>query len=276
MELKSLLFEKSGKIGVITLNRPDVRNAISMEMFVELHELVKNLNWEGEVSVLIFKGAGRGFSSGYDVDDIDKREDFSFWQDLMRNNEGLRAYESLRKCSMVTIGQLHGFCLNGATDLCCQLDFIIAADDCQIGMPVVRILGTGLVNAWIYHIGPQWAKYMSMTGDTIDGSLAAKIGFAIKSVPEDKLEKTVMSFAERLTNVDRELLGLHKGIVNKGLDLMGYRTMQDYAAEIDSASHQSNIVRRNFNRTSGMGIKALSKIINQGFKPQKEPFEPIE
>jgi len=276
MELKSLLFEKSGKIGVITLNRPDVRNAISMEMFVELQELVKNLNWEEEVSVLILKGAGRGFSSGYDVDDIDKREDFNFWQDLTRNREGLRAYELIRKCNMVTVGQLHGFCLNGAVDLCCQLDFIITADDCQIGTPVVRILGTGLFNAWIYHVGPQWAKYMSMTGDNIDGSQAEKIGFAIKSVPEGRLEKTVMDFAERLTNVDRELLALHKANVNHGLDLMGYCTMQEYTAEVDSASHQSNIVRHNFSRTSGMGIKAVGKIINQGFKPQKEPFEPIE
>jgi hypothetical protein len=64
--------------------------------------------------------------------------------------------------------------------------------------------------------------------------------------------------------------------VNKGLDLMGFRTMQEYTAEIDSISHQADIVRRNFSRTSGMGIKALAKIINEGFKPQKAPFEPIE
>ncbi|MCX6005636.1 MAG: enoyl-CoA hydratase-related protein [Chloroflexi bacterium] len=276
MELKNLLLEKSGKVGIITLNRPEVRNAINTEMFLELQELIKNLDWEAEVSVLILKGAGKGFSSGYDIDEIDMREDFSFRQDMIRNYEALRIYDAFRNCNIATIAQLHGFCLNGATDLCHQMDFTITASDCTIGSPVFRCLGSGLTSMWIYHMGPQWAKYMMMTGDTIDGELAEKIGFAIKSVPEEQLEKTVMFFAERLANVDRELLAFHKTIVNKGLDLMGFRTMQEYAAENDCMSHQADTVVRTFRRTSGLGIKALGNIINQGFKPQKAPFEPIE
>jgi len=66
-------------------------------------------------------------------------------------------------------------------------------------------------NMWLYHMGPQWAKYMMMTGDTIDGEMAEKIGFAIKSVPEDKLESTVMHVAERLANVRKECCQLIRG-----------------------------------------------------------------
>jgi len=176
---------------------------------------------------------------------------------------------------MAIIAQLHGFCLNGGTDICHQLDFAIAADDCVIGYPTMRSMGASVANMWLYHMGPQWTKYMMMTGDSISGSFAEKIGFVIKSVPADQLEKMVMDFAGRLANVDKKILSAHKRRVNTGLELMGCRrSMLDYGSLSDCLTRTADTVQGTLDRTGGLGLEALLKEVNRGFKPQKAPFEP--
>ena len=90
---------------------------------------------------------------------------------------------------------------------------------------------------WLYHVGPQWAKRLLMTGDTVSGAEAAQIGLALKSVPADLLAAEVDGLARRLALVDRELLAANKRAVNLGLELMGARTMQRLAVEIDARGH---------------------------------------
>jgi enoyl-CoA hydratase len=276
LDLKYILYEQADKIGRITLNRPDLRNAISMDMLYEIRSVFQRLDWENEVRVMIIRGAGRGFSSGYDLDGLAESEETDPLQDSMRNIAVQGIYNELRNYRMATIAQIHGFCLNGATDLAHCVDFTVVTKDCEIGYPSLRCWGADMSNMWLYHMGPQWAKYMMMTGDTIDGEMAEKIGFAIKSVPEDKLESTVMHVAERLANVRKEMLSAHKGVVNQGLELMGMVALQRYAVNSDSITNQSDAVRKVFDRTLGLGIKSLLKIMNEGFKPQKAPFEPLD
>ncbi|MCX6007304.1 MAG: enoyl-CoA hydratase-related protein [Chloroflexi bacterium] len=276
MELHHILYEQSGKIGRITLNRPDYRNAINMAMLYEIRSVFQRLDWDNEVRVIIIRGAGQGFSSGYDLDDLAESEEMDPLQDVMRNSTVLGIYNGIRNCKMATIAQIHGFCLNGATDLAHHVDFTIVSKDCEIGYPTLRCWGADMANMWLYHMGPQWAKYLMMTGDTIDGEMAEKIGFAIKSVTSEKLESTVLHVAERLANVHKEMLAAHKGIVNHGLDLMGLVALQRYAVTSDSVTNQSDVVRKVFDRTLGLGVKALLKIMNEGFKPQKAPFEPLD
>ena len=85
-----------------------------------------------------------------------------------------------------------------------------------------------------------------------------------------------MHVAERLANVRKEMLSAHKGVVNQGLELMGMVALQRYAVNSDSITNQSDAVRKVFDRTLGLGIKSLLKIMNEGFKPQKAPFEPLD
>lgn len=276
LELQHILYEQAGRIGRITLNRPDLRNAITMNMLYEIRSVFQRLDWENEVRVIIIRGAGAGFSSGYDLDDLAESGEVDPQQDIMRNSAVLVIYNEIRNCRMATIAQIHGFCLNGATSLAHCVDFTVVTKECEIGYPTMRCWGADMANMWLYHMGPQWAKYLMMTGDTINGEMAEKIGFAIKSVPGDKLERTVMHVAERLANVNKEMLSAHKGVINQGLDLMGLAALQRYAVTSDSVTNQSDAVRKVFDRTLGLGIKALIKIINDGFKPQKAPFEPLD
>ena len=85
------------------------------------------------------------------------------------------------------IAQVHGYCLAGGTDLATLCDMIICADDARFGFPPGRDLGVLPNQMWLYHVGPQWAKRLLLTGDTVTGVEAAQIGLALKSVPADLL-----------------------------------------------------------------------------------------
>lgn len=276
VELKYIEYSQTGAVGRIKLNQPDNCNALTLEMLLEIRALMKQLDWQSEVKVLVISGAGRGFCSGYDLDMVTQREDLPVSLDILRNREVLDIYRDIRNCNMVTIGQIHGYCINAALDLCQQFDFNIVADDATIGCPVNRRIAATVVQMWPYYVGPQWAKYMLMTGDTIDGKMAEHIGFAIKSVPEDQLEKVTALFADRLSRVNKELLANQKTLVNRALDLQGCSQMQDIAAETLTIANHSEDVFKDFRRLCLLGVDRLKKDINEGFKPQRAPFEPLD
>src|ERR1700753_4466831 len=93
------------------------------------------------------------------------------------------------------IAQGHGTCIGMGTELAWFCDMIIVADDARIGFPPVRDLGTPPGNMWLYHCGPQWAKRLLLTGDSVSGRQAAAIGLALESVPADQLDDQVMARA---------------------------------------------------------------------------------
>jgi enoyl-CoA hydratase len=137
------------------------------------------------------------------------------------------------------IGQVHGYCVAGGTDLVLLCDMVVIADDANIGFPPVRAMGGPPAHMWTYLVGPQWAKYMLLTGEFLSGKEAAAVGLALKSVPFDDLEETVEEIADRLAMVHPDFLAGNKRSVNLALELQGARTMQKIAAEMDARMHSS-------------------------------------
>jgi enoyl-CoA hydratase len=112
---------------------------------------------------------------------------------------------------------------------------------------------------WLYMVGPQWAKRLLLTGDLIGGRDAATIGLVLKAVPGDQLVAEVEALADRLALIDADLLSANKRIVNIGLELMGARTLQRMAAEMDARGHLADS-RSAFNRTvREQGLKEAVK-----------------
>ena len=92
---------------------------------------------------------------------------------------------------------------------------------------------------WLYNVGPQWAKRLMLTGDSITGAEAQQIGLVLKAVPKEHLEYEVEQLADRLCKIDPDLLSTNKRIINMGLELMGARTLQRMAAENDVRGHNA-------------------------------------
>ena len=133
---------------------------------------------------------------------------------------------------------------------------VIAADDARFGFPATRDLGSPPQQMWLYHVGPQWAKRLLLTGDTIDGAEAASLGLALKAVPEADLEAEVEQLLDRLALIDPALLAAQKRIVNLGLELMGARTLQRMAAENDARGHLAPSAREFLRHAREVGLGA--------------------
>jgi enoyl-CoA hydratase len=233
----------------IVFNRPEKRNALSLALLTELDQALWEADNDSAVHAVVLKGEGKGFCAGYDLTPqppVSNSGDgpryrlgpFSnFDDDVWRLERGQRLRMTLFDMHKPVIAQIHGFCLAGGTDVALLCDMVIAADDTRIGFPATRDLGSPPNQMWLYHIGPQWAKRLLLTGDTITGTEAASLGLVMKALPVAELEGEVEQLLDRLALIDTALLAANKRIVNVGLELMGARTLQRLAAENDARGH---------------------------------------
>lgn len=252
----------------ITLNRPERRNALAVPLLRELEHALWEADDDTAVHCVIVRGAGPSFCAGYDLagfgakpaDDGVKRRrmrtiDDDIWS-LERNNRWMRALWEMHKPS---IAQIHGHCLAGGIDLALYCDMLIAAEDATIGFPPARNLGALPNNLWVYNCGPQWAKRLQLTGDTVTGAEAEKIGLVMKAVPAAELEAEVEGLADRLAMIDTSLLAANKRITNLAMELMGSMTLQRLAAENDARGHLAPATREYHQAVKEKGLKGAFK-----------------
>ena len=172
MEYEYVLTEKKGRIGYVILNRPKKLNALNKAFVGEIVDALKGMDDDREVRVIVIKGNGRAFTAGADLapDQPNRTSDVATAYDYKRvTRVWTDAADMIRGIGKPTIVQVHGYFLAGATDLFLLCDFILAAEDAQIGCPDVKGMQSVLRHAWTYLVGPQWAKYVLLTGDNIDG-----------------------------------------------------------------------------------------------------------
>lgn len=273
-----LLVERDGRILWLTLNRPEVHNAITIDLAERLASEIEAASRDGsaddpenrstdgdaEVRVVVIRGAGRSFCAGYDVGggQYGSRE-------LGPNARHLRRltqrWDRIFRAPLPVIAQVHGHCLAGGTDLAQHCDLVVVADDATIGFPAVRSMGVSLTQMWLYNVGPQWAKRLLLTGDSITGRLAAQIGFALTSVPADELAGEVERLARRIALVGREMLIGNKYVINHGLDLMGRTALQEMAAVQDAMAHRSPPAVEFAARARDDGLRAALRARDEPF-----------
>lgn len=268
-EFKNILYEVENGRARITLNRPEKLNALSHDLLYELQEALWEADDNRAVHCVIIKGQGRAFSAGYDLSGPRAEQGFSRVRsadnsyrggsmvddDAWQMEKTQRYRMALFDMHKPSIAQVHGYCLAGGTDVALLCDMIIAAEDATIGFPPARDLGALPNNMWLYNVGPQWAKRLMLTGDSVTGAEAQQLGLVMKAVPADLLENEVEQLADRLAKIDPDLLSANKRIINQGLELMGARTLQRMAVENDVRGHNAAAARTFGQRVRDKGLK---------------------
>lgn len=242
---EQVLWEKEGRIGWLTLNRPEKLNAINMEMMREFDEVLDEAERDSDVRVVVIRGAGRAFSAGYDLDPkAEGRDDRGDTVDDLTNlqwklNKWIRIWDFPKP----VIAQVHGYCLAGATQMCVMTDITVVAEDAKIGLPSIPVGGGFISPMWTWLVGPKRAKEMSFSpGKHIDGKTASDWGFANSAVPASQLESTVREMAEHIALVPSKTLKLKKASVNRTMDVQGFRTAIMFGTETDAILHYSEPV----------------------------------
>nr|QQZ51169.1 enoyl-CoA hydratase/isomerase family protein [Phenylobacterium glaciei] len=176
-----------------------------------------------EVRVMILRGAGTCFSSGYDLAGLGELPYYT------AGGQGQWARHVVEGCFRIwdlakpVIAQVHGWCLAGGSELAVACDLVYVAEDAQIGYPAVRTMSPpdNQYHAWF--MGMRAAMELMLTGDSVSGLEAVRLGFANRAHPVGELEAEVLAMAQRIAKVDPELAQLNKRLVHRQMEAMGLR-----------------------------------------------------
>jgi enoyl-CoA hydratase len=245
--MDTLRYEKDGRIGRITLDRPGRGNGITREMPQELAACVEQANLDPDIHVIALAGEGKGFCGGYDLvwsaeqtlpnhDPNEVWDPVLDWQFMSRN---VRGFMSLFHSDKPVVCKVHGFCVAGGTDMALCSDLLVIADDARIGYPPARVWGVPTSALWAFRVGDQRAKRLLFTGDLIDGRTAHEWGLAVESAPAAQLDERFDALVERIALAPVNQLVMMKLLVNQALYSQGLHATQALGVFFDGIARHT-------------------------------------
>ncbi len=233
MDYRFLLYEKSDSIARITINRPEVMNVISRQVYEELDAAFSQAEEDDGVKVIVVAGAGDHFGAGHDLGSREAQEEEKVHPSdntpLGRMKYMDRVYWGMhdhwRNIGKPTIAMVQGYCIMGSWMLAAACDLIIASEDAKFTDRLVRWGGAhDEYPTLFWDMGPRKAKEHLWTGDFIDGQEAWRLGMVNRVVPRERLEEETMRLARRIALNEPLALRLSKMSVNQAVDIMGQST----------------------------------------------------
>jgi enoyl-CoA hydratase/carnithine racemase len=283
MAYETILYEKTGAVLTLTLDRPDALNALSQQMVAELHRALDEGEADREVRAIILTGAGRGFSAGYDIarrpdgrapldgTGVDHAEFMRDW--WTRDAASAQRLMHMWHLTTPVIAAVHGWVMGGGFWYSLACDITIAADNTVFAQPEVRhTSNTTILFAAL--AGWKAAHRYGLTGDHLDAAEALRLGLVNEVVPVDQLLPKARALAERIARVPEPSVRLNKAITCYGLLAMGLGAGLLMNVPFSAMAHASfNDERaRLMDAMRTGGLKAFLEARDGGFKP--EPFGP--
>ncbi|NPU82895.1 MAG: enoyl-CoA hydratase [Syntrophaceae bacterium] len=209
LEFRFIRFETFGPIGVLTLNHPERRNALSLDMLRELALLTDHVAGNESVRVLIIRAAGKVFSSGHNLGEM-VDGDFPHYQDIFRTCSAFM--HRLQKLPQPVIAQVHGVATAAGCQLVAACDLALAEEDATFGTPGVRIgvFCTTPAIPLVRAVGRKRALEMLFTGRMVTAREALEWGLVNRVVPLDRLETETLSLAEEIAQASPLTLAIGK------------------------------------------------------------------
>jgi enoyl-CoA hydratase len=242
MNLETVVYETRDRIAYITMNRPEQHNALNHALMDDLMRAFGSAEKDGSVNVVVLKGNGRSFCSGYDLKGsyyITPPQGQSGW-DLRGGTHALKdieaRYRRIWDFPKPTIAQVHGHCLAGGCYLQLLCDITVAADNAKLGHPAQRMGGVSSMPLWQVVLGVKKARYLLMTGRVVDGAEAERMGLVSLSVPGEQLEKTVTQIAKEVAEIPADGMLLSKEALNTDLEIMGLGALFRYHRQMNTVS----------------------------------------
>jgi len=230
MDYKYLKFDLEGPTGIITLNRPDKRNALSLELLEELSVLFTDLGLNKDIRVVILRGAGKVFSAGHDISQL-VGGDLTYYSAVFETC--VEVMEKIQRLPQPVIAQVHGVATAAGCQLVAACDLAIAEEGTRFGTPGVKIglfcttPGVPLVRA----IGRKRALEMLFTGRMISAQEAEQYGLVNKVVPAKELSAETKALAERIAEASPLALSIGKEAFYTQVNLADSQAY-DYAKQV--------------------------------------------
>ncbi|WP_027634597.1 short-chain-enoyl-CoA hydratase [Clostridium hydrogeniformans] len=218
MELKNVLFEKEGKIAIVTINRPKALNALNSETLKELDNILDIIENDDEIYAIVLTGAGdKAFVAGADITEM---KDLSALEGRRFSILGNKIFRRLENIEKVVIAAIPGFALGGGCELSMACDIRIASEKAKFGQPEVGLgitPGFGGTQRLPRLVGEGRAKELIFTARIVKAEEAYNIGLVNKIVPLENLIDEAKAMANLIASQGPAAIRLSKAAINRGM-----------------------------------------------------------
>ena len=239
MKLETMYFERDGRIGYLTLNRPNLLNAMNYQGALDMNQAAEMIRDDPETRIVVIRGAGRAFCTGIDLKQLQAgeipRDYFEKWD---------RALRVLEQAEKILICAMHGYALGGGLQLALACDIRIATEDCQLGLPAIKegiVPGLGTFRLPRY-IGLGRAKWMVLSGKNIDGVRGYEFGMIDHLVKQTSFEAGIADLVKEYSRVCSQGTLQSKVLMNMTFDVPHGQFFEEYLRRqriaLDSPDHQ--------------------------------------
>jgi enoyl-CoA hydratase len=212
-----IIVESKAAVGVITLNRPKMLNALSFGVFREIAAAVDDLEADDAIGCILLAGGEKAFAAGADIKEMQPKT----FIDMFASDFIAIGGDRVAKCRKPTIAAVSGYALGGGCELAMMCDIIIAADSAKFGQPEITlgtIPGIGGTQRLTRAIGKSKAMDLCLTGRMMDAAEAERAGLVSRVVPADKLMSEALAIAEKIASMSAPAAAMAKSAVNRAFE----------------------------------------------------------
>lgn len=211
-----VLSEKKGKVGLITINRPDALNAVNMEVMDGIISKTKAFDDDPEIGCIVITGAGKAFIAGADIKEMHEK---SYMDMFLANKQS--EWEKFAATRTPIIAAVNGFALGGGCELAMMCDMIFASDKAKFGQPEIKL---GVIPGWggsqrlTKAVGKAKAMDLILTGRMMDAEEAERSGLVARIIPADDLLDEAMKTAAEIADYSAPSVMIAKEAVNRAFE----------------------------------------------------------
>lgn len=237
-----VIYSTKERVGYITINRPEKRNALSRELVSELKDAFTKAEKDADVKIIVLKANGESFCAGADLAYLQQLQKFSFEENIADSNHLKELFLQIYQLKKVVIAQVQGHALAGGCGLATICDFVFTVPEAKFGYTEVKI---GFIPAivlvfLIRKIGEQKAKQLLLSGELIQGEETVRIGLVNYIVSKEQLENSVFDFAQKLIkNNSGQSMTLTKQMIGE-VQSMSLTDALDYAATMNAQARATD------------------------------------
>jgi enoyl-CoA hydratase len=217
MSYETILLDKKGRVGVVTLNRPEALNALSNQLMDDMTDALKALDADEDIGCIIITGSEKAFAAGADIKEFAPKSYMdAYFEDLITAN-----WEQPTRCRKPVIAAVAGYALGGGCELAMMCDFIIAGESAKFGQPEIKIgtiPGSGGTQRLTRLVGKSKAMEMILTGRMMNAEEAERAGLVSRVVPSEDLLDEAMAVAQTIAGLSLPATMIAKEAVNRAYE----------------------------------------------------------
>ncbi|HRD77840.1 MAG TPA: enoyl-CoA hydratase [Hyphomicrobiaceae bacterium] len=216
MAYTSIIADTRGRVGIVTLNRPNALNALNAALIAELGQAIDGFEADEDIGCIVITGSDKAFAAGADIKEMQSK---SYMQAYKEDFIG--SWDRVARCRKPVIAAVAGYALGGGCELAMMCDFIIAADTAKFGQPEIKLgvmPGAGGTQRLARFVGKAKAMDMCLTGRNMDADEAHKCGLVSRIVAADKLMEEALKAADIIAGMSLPALMMTKESVNRAFE----------------------------------------------------------